>query len=88
MKNFKWVAPIVIIVSALPITLNFVINGYFDRLDSKLAVEKTAREIAQYQQKKARIEARRVAEKMFPGLVNPGILHGFDAMIYRAEQQE
>lgn len=87
MKNFKWVAPIVIIVSALPITLNFVINGYFDRLDSALAVEKTAREIAQYHQKKARIESRRVAEKMFPGLVNPGILHGFDVTVYRTDQQ-
>ncbi|MCE0556644.1 MULTISPECIES: hypothetical protein [Motilimonas] len=75
MKDFKWVAPIVILVSALPITLNFVINGYFEKLDNKLAAEKKQREIAQYYEKKARIESRRFAENMFPGLVTPGLLH-------------
>ncbi len=74
MKEFKWVAPAIILVSALPITLNFVINEYFAGLDSQLAAEKKQRELAQYYQKKARIESRRFAEKMFPGIVTPGLL--------------
>lgn len=74
MKEFKWVAPAVILVSALPITLNFVLNEYFANLDEQLAADKKQRELAQYYQNKARIESRRFAEKMFPGLVSPGLL--------------
>ncbi|MCE2572335.1 hypothetical protein [Motilimonas eburnea] len=73
MKEFKWVAPAVILVSALPITLNFVINEYFANLDNQLAAEKKQRELAHYYQNKARIESRRFAEKMFPGMVMPGL---------------
>ncbi|RJG49486.1 hypothetical protein [Motilimonas pumila] len=63
MKNFKWVAPAVILLSVFPISLNFLINIYFDRLDTQL-----------YEEKKARVEARRKAEKMFPEMTEQGIL--------------
>lgn len=63
MKNYKWVAPAVILLSVFPISLNFLINMYFDRLDTQL-----------YEEKKARIEARRKAEQMFPEMTEKGLL--------------
>jgi len=46
-----------VILSALPFTLNIVINMFFDDLDTEL-----------YEKKKARIEQRRQIEEMFPEL--------------------
>lgn len=46
-----------VILSALPFTLNILINMFFDDLDTEM-----------YEKKKARIEQRRQIEEMFPEL--------------------
>ena len=46
-----------IILSAIPFSLNIVINMFFDDLDTEI-----------YEKKKARVEQRRQIEKMFPEL--------------------
>ncbi|MDX2321325.1 MAG: hypothetical protein QNK26_12120 [Moritella sp.] len=46
-----------IILSAIPFSLNILINMFFENLDTEI-----------YEQKKARVEQRRQIEKMFPEL--------------------
>ncbi|QUM74943.1 hypothetical protein HWV00_00970 [Moritella sp. 24] len=46
-----------IILSAIPFSLNILINMFFDDLDTEI-----------YEKKKARVEQRRQIEKMFPEL--------------------
>ena len=46
-----------IILSALPFSLNILINMFFSNLDTEI-----------YEKKKARVEQRRQIEKMFPEL--------------------
>ncbi|PKH07511.1 hypothetical protein [Moritella sp. Urea-trap-13] len=46
-----------IILSAIPFSLNILINMFFEDLDTEI-----------YEQKKARVEQRRQIEKMFPEL--------------------
>ena len=46
-----------IILSAIPFSLNILINMFFSNLDTEI-----------YEKKKARVEQRRQIEKMFPEL--------------------
>jgi len=46
-----------VILSALPFSLNILINMFFEDLDTEI-----------YEKKKARVEQRRQIEKMFPEL--------------------
>ncbi len=62
MKNYKWVLPLVVFLSVLPISLNFLLNKYFEKLDTE-----------RYEKQKNLIETRRYAEKMFPELKENGL---------------
>ncbi|QUM86906.1 MULTISPECIES: hypothetical protein [unclassified Moritella] len=46
-----------VVLSAIPFSLNILINMFFDDLDTEI-----------YEKKKARVEQRRQIEKMFPDL--------------------
>lgn len=56
-KRKTIIIAVIIILSALPFTLNIIINMYFENLDTEI-----------YEKKKARVEQRRQIEKMFPEL--------------------
>lgn len=56
-KRSTIIIAVIIIFSALPFTLNIIINLYFENLDTEI-----------YEKKKSRIEQRRQIEKMFPEL--------------------
>lgn len=56
-KRSTIIIAVIIILSALPFTLNIIINLYFEHLDTEI-----------YETKKSRIEQRRQIEKMFPEL--------------------
>ncbi|QUM82600.1 hypothetical protein HWV01_21295 [Moritella sp. 5] len=53
-----------IILSAIPFSLNILINMFFADLDTEI-----------YEKKKARVEQRRQIEKMFPELNTTNPLH-------------
>ncbi len=56
-KRSTLIVAALIILSALPFSLNILINMFFEDLDTEM-----------YEQKKARVEQRRQIEKMFPEL--------------------
>ncbi len=56
-KRNTIIIAVIVILSALPFTLNIIINMYFENLDTEI-----------YEKKKARVEQRRQIEKMFPEL--------------------